>query len=87
MSIVTVVPPMEIVLPEKKVAAYCRVSTHDPEQLASLAAQERYYEDLIRANTYWAFVGIYSDIGTGTQVKRRRRFMQWFPLADGVKLT
>ena len=74
MSTVTAIPPKEIIWPEKKVAAYCRVSTYDPEQLASLATQERYYEDKIQANSYWTFAGIYSDIGSGTQKKGRSRF-------------
>ncbi|WP_308588951.1 recombinase family protein [uncultured Oscillibacter sp.] len=74
MSTVTTVPPTKYIWPEKKVAAYCRVSTHAPEQLVSLAAQERYYEERIRANPYWTFVGIYSDIGSATRKKGRRRF-------------
>ncbi len=47
----------------KKVAAYCRVSTKDQDQLDSLAAQERYYEERIKANPNWQFAGIYSDVG------------------------
>lgn len=42
--------PQSKELPLKKVAAYCRVSTKAQEQFDSLAAQERYYEDKIRAN-------------------------------------
>lgn len=61
-------------LPLKKVAAYCRVSTKVQEQLDSLAAQERYYEDKIRANPNWQFAGVYSDVGSGTTVKSRKRF-------------
>lgn len=56
----------------KKVAAYCRVSTKVQEQLDSLAAQERYYEDKIRANPNWQFAGVYSDVGSGTTVKGRK---------------
>lgn len=39
-----------------------------------MTAQERYYEDKIRANPNWKFAGIYSDVGSGTTVKGRKRF-------------
>lgn len=58
----------------KRVAAYCRVSTKSQEQLASLAAQERYYEERIKTNPNWKFAGIYSDIGSGTTMKGRKQF-------------
>ncbi len=61
-------------LPPQRVAAYCRVSTKAPEQLGSLAAQERYYEDKIKATPNWIFAGVYADVGSGTQVKGRKRF-------------
>lgn len=60
--------------PLKKVAAYCRVSTKAREQLDSSAAQESYYEERIKANPNWQFAGIYSDTGSGTTVKGRKRF-------------
>ena len=39
----------------------------------SLAAQERYYEERINANPNWQFAGIYSDVGSGTTIKGRKR--------------
>ena len=39
-----------------------------------MAAQERYYEDRIRANPNWQFAGVYSDVGSGTTVKGRKQF-------------
>ena len=57
----------------KKVAAYCRVSTKAQDQLDSLAAQEQYYEERIKANSSWQFAGIYSDVGSGTTIKGRKR--------------
>lgn len=57
----------------KKVAAYCRVSTKAQDQLDSLAAQEQYYKERIKANPGWQFAGIYSDVGSGTTVKGRKR--------------
>lgn len=57
----------------KKVAAYCRVSTKAQDQLDSLAAQEQYYKEQINANPSWQFAGIYSDVGSGTTIKGRKR--------------
>lgn len=57
-----------------KVAAYCRVSTNSLEQQTSLSSQEQYYEEWIKRIPHWTFAGIYSDIGSGTQAKGRRRF-------------
>jgi site-specific DNA recombinase len=56
------------------VAAYCRVSSADTEQMGSLNLQKRYYESLIKENPEWLFAGIYADIGSGTQVKGRTAF-------------
>lgn len=58
----------------KKVAAYCRVSTKSQEQLDSLVAQKCYYEEGIRANPNWKFTRIYSDIGSRTAIKGRKKF-------------
>lgn len=55
-----------------KVAAYCRVSTASDEQLISLAAQKTYYEEYIRSNDEWEYVGLYYDKGiTGTKKDSR----------------
>lgn len=67
------IPPRKKELPLKKVAAYCRVSTKVQDQLDSLTAQERYYEEQINANPNWQFAGIYSDVGSGTTLKGRKR--------------
>lgn len=72
MATVREIPPRKKELTLKKVAAYCRVSTKDRDQLDSLAAQERYYEEWIKANPNWQFAGIYSDVGSGT-IKGRKR--------------
>lgn len=66
--------PQVIYPQELKVAAYCHVSTRVPEQLASLAAQERYYKNHIKNDQSWEFAGIYSDIGSGTTIKGRKRY-------------
>lgn len=74
MAAVKAIPPQRKEPPLKKVAAYCRVSTKSQEPLDSLAAQERYYEEQIKANPNWKFAGIYADIGSGATIKGRKRF-------------
>lgn len=55
-----------------RVAAYCRVSTANDEQLVSLAAQKAHYENHIKANEEWEFAGLYYDEGvTGTKKEKR----------------
>lgn len=58
-----------------RVAAYCRVSTDDEEQLTSYENQIQYYTELISANPNWEMAGIYADEGiSGTNAKRGRSF-------------
>jgi len=60
-----------------KVAAYCRVSTDDEDQLNSYHTQKNYYTELIKKNPKWRFAGIYADEGiTGTMVKKRDDFLR-----------
>ncbi|MCI8332679.1 MAG: recombinase family protein [Clostridiales bacterium] len=55
-----------------RVAAYCRVSTNQKEQLNSYEVQKSHYEERIRNEPKWAFVGIFADKGiTGTSMKHR----------------
>ena len=54
----------EVVLASKhqlRVAAYCRVSTDDEEQLTSYEAQKNYYTDKIMTNKEWTMAGIFAD--------------------------
>ena len=73
MTIVREIPPRKKGPTLRKVAAYCRVSTNGQDQLDSLAAQERYYEEQVKSNSDWQFAGIYSDVGSGTTMKGRKR--------------
>lgn len=60
-----------------KVAAYCRVSTDDEDQLNSYHTQKSYYTGLIKKNPKWRFAGIYADEGiTGMIVKKRDAFLR-----------
>jgi hypothetical protein len=47
---------------QKRVAAYCRVSTDDEEQLTSYTNQKKVYTEMIGANKEWEFAGLYADI-------------------------
>lgn len=73
MAIVREIPPRKKGPTLRKVAAYCRVSTNGQDQLDSLAAQERYYEEQVKSNSDWQFAGIYSDVGSRTTMKGRKR--------------
>ena len=56
-----------------RVAAYCRVSTDDDDQLNSYEAQIAYYTDAIAKRPNSQFAGIYADEGiTGTSTKKRK---------------
>lgn len=60
-----------------RVAAYCRVSTDDEDQIKSYNSMIQYYTDLIQKNDEWEFVGIYADRAiTGTSVKPREDFQR-----------
>ena len=45
-----------------RVAAYARVSTDSREQLISLDAQRSHYENCIKSNPDWEYVGLYYDV-------------------------
>ncbi len=58
-----------------RVAAYCRVSTDDIDQLLSIEMQKKAYHDMIRANPKWKHVGTYVDDGfSGTNTEHRPAF-------------
>ena len=58
-----------------RVAAYCRVSTDEIEQLISIELQKNNYRDLIKANPKWRYAGTYVDDGfSGTNTDHRPAF-------------
>ena len=60
---------------QKRVLAYCRVSTKQEEQLNSYETQRAAYIDKINKNPDWKLVRIFADKGiTGTSVKNRKEF-------------
>lgn len=72
---------------QKRVAAYCRVSTDEEEQLSSYEAQKTYYTDKIMCNKEWTMVGIFADEGiTGTSAKKRPEFLRMIRLCKQKKI-
>ena len=62
---------------QKRVAAYCRVSTDSEEQLTSYQNQMRVYTEMIAANKEWEFAGLYADEGiSGTRADKRPEFQR-----------
>ena len=55
-----------------RVAAYCRVSTDNADQLESLEAQKAHYDSWIPLHSDWEYAGLYYDSGiTGTKAEIR----------------
>lgn len=53
---------------QKRVAAYCRVSTDSEEQLVSYANQKKVYTEMIGNRKDWCFAGMFADEGkSGTR--------------------
>ena len=78
---VSVIEPQKSILVDKekyhqkRVAAYCRVSTDSEEQLTSYQNQMRVYTEMIAANKEWEFAGLYADEGiSGTRADKRPEF-------------
>ena len=56
-------------------AAYCRVSTDQEEQLLSYENQVNYYTNYISENPLYEYAGTYADEGiSGTNTKKRDEF-------------
>ena len=61
----------------ERVAAYCRVSTDEADQLNSFEVQQEYYEKKISETAEWTHAGIYADEGiSGTSMEKRTQFMR-----------
>ena len=80
---ITVIPVSEnltrvagqIQLTKKKMAAYCRVSTDQEEQLLSYENQVNYYSNYIQSSPEYEFAGVYADEGiSATNTKKRDDF-------------
>ena len=78
---VTVIEPKKVLIVDKekhrqkRVAAYCRVSTDSDEQLTSYVTQKKVYTEMIARNPEWEFAGLYADEGiSGTRADKRPQF-------------
>ena len=70
-----------------RVAAYCRVSTKQEEQINSYEVQKKHYTEKINANPEWKMVGIFADKGiTGTSVLKRDEFNKMIKLCKSKKI-
>ena len=70
-----------------RVAAYCRVSTKQEEQLNSYENQVQHYTERINSENGWTLEGIYADKGiSGTSVKNREEFNRMIKDAMDGKL-
>ena len=70
---------------QRRVAAYCRVSTDSEEQLTSYTNQKKVYTEMIAAKSEWEFAGLYADatdiIGLKQNPTNGRRFSPIFVLS------
>lgn len=70
-----------------RVAAYCRVSTDQEEQLNSFTNQVSYYTSYIQNTPRYTMAGIYADEGiTGTSTRRREQFKKMIEDCKGGKI-
>jgi len=70
-----------------KVAAYCRVSTDQEDQLHSFDAQVDYYTRYIQDHAEYEMAGIYADEGiSGTNTKKREQFRQMIADCEAGKI-
>ena len=62
---------------ELRVVYYARVSTDKEEQKNSIVNQRDYFEEFIRSNSNWKFVGGYIDDGiSGIHAEKREEFQR-----------
>ncbi len=85
---VVVIPPKRRTettneIPKLRVAAYCRVSTQEEQQVGSFEMQIHHFTKRIEANPEWEMVEIYQDEGiSATTVDKRLGFQKM--IADAV---
>lgn len=75
------------ILNEKRVAAYCRVSTDLEIQESSLELQMETYNNIIKEHEGWSLAGIYADKGiSGTKTTNRPEFNRMIEDARAGKI-
>lgn len=74
-------------IPKIRMAAYCRVSTDQEEQLSSYENQVSYYTNFISNNPQYELAGIYADEGiSGTNTKKRKNFNRMIDDCEAGKI-
>ncbi len=77
MAEITIIPAKNRSNEIVRTAAYARVSSDSEDQLNSLAAQIRYYTELLQNSTDAVFVDMYADEGiSGTSAAKRTEFQR-----------
>lgn len=70
-----------------RVAAYCRVSTDQEEQLLSYENQVTYYTKYIKQCEDYEFAGVYADEGiSGTSTRKREEFQRMIADCNAGKI-
>ena len=86
-TVTRITPVAEPVGQTIKVAAYCRVSTGNDDQLESLTAQKQHYEQMISSRNNWCLAGIYYDEGiTGTNIYQRPSLLRLISDCEAHKI-
>ena len=89
---VIVIPPPPKAGPQMerqklRVAAYCRVSTQEEEQMGSFDMQVHHFTKRIEGNPQWEMAGIYQDEGlSATTVHKRLGFQKMIEDAKAGKI-
>ena len=69
---------------KKRVAAYCRVSTDNEDQVNSFESQQRYFRRYIEEHPDWELYEIFADEGiSGTNTKKRKAFNRM--IEEGIR--
>ena len=72
---------------KQRVAAYCRVSTDQEDQINSLESQQRYFRQYIQNHQDWELFAVFADEGlSGTNTKKRKAFHHMIDCARSGKL-
>ena len=91
-GVVVIPPPPKqyaegVSAPKLRVAAYCRVSTQEEQQVGSFEMQIHHFRQKIESNPNWELVEIYQDEGiSGTSVNKRLGFQKMMADATDGKI-
>ena len=70
-----------------RVAAYCRVSTAEDEQVGSFEMQVQHFTTIIQNNPQYELVKIFKDEGvSGTSIGKRKGFLEMMDAARAGKI-